>query len=96
MKSDVDKAEWFESMSGFGLVVPNDPLGFQHRALVSRDGADWRVAAWQIHIRTPRSGDTRRGMWVEIGVYPTLRGAQIKARQMARLFDGMSRGEKNE
>ncbi len=92
--SDVDKAKWHELQlleeSGYGLKIYNDPLNFYYRARVIRSGPDWCVTAWQIYTRDVLLTNPR-GQWVEIGTYPSLQGAKIRARRMAKLFEATSR-----
>lgn len=93
--SDVDKARWHELTAlkegtGYGLKIYNDPLNFFFRARVIRNGDEWDVTAWQIYTRDVMSTNPR-GQWVEIGTYPSLQGAKIRARRMAKLFEATSR-----
>ncbi len=88
--SDVDKAKWHELNFGYGLKINDDPLNFYFRARVLRSGPDWCVTVWQIYTRDPIAKNPR-GQWVEIGTYPSLQGAKIRARRMAKLFELTSR-----
>ena len=92
--NDVDKAKWHELQlleeSGYGLKIYNDPLNFYYRARVLRNGHEWDVTAWQIYTRGTEVKNPR-GQWVEIGTYPSLQGAKIRARRMAKLFEATSR-----
>ncbi len=93
--NDVDKARWQEINSvldkpGYGLKIDADPLNFFHRARVIRIGVEWGVMVWQIYTRDTEAQNPR-GQWVEIGTYPSLQGAKIRARRMAKLFEATSR-----
>ncbi len=93
--SDVDKARWhelnlMEDGIGYGLKINDDPLNFYFRARVLPSGPDWCVTVWQIYTRDPIAKNPR-GQWVEIGTYPSLQGAKIRARRMAKLFELTSR-----
>lgn len=93
--SDVDKARWKElnlmkDGFGYGLKISDDPLNFYFRARVLRNGDEWDVTVWQIFTRDVAANNPR-GQWVEIGTYPSLHGAKIRARGMAKLFDVASR-----
>ena len=92
--NDVDKARWHEMTApdffGYGLKIYDDPLNFYFRARVIRNGYEWDVTAWQIYTRDVLSTNPR-GAWVEIGTYPSLQGAKIRARRMAKLFEVASR-----
>ena len=93
--NDVDKARWHElnlmkDGFGYGLKIYNDPLNFFYRARVLRSGPDWCVTVWQIYTRDIEALNPR-GDWVELGTYPSLQGAKIRARHMAKLFDVASR-----
>ncbi len=93
--NDVDKAKWQElnlmkDGFGYGLKISDDPLNFFHRARVLPNGYEWDVTVWQIFTRDV-SANNPRGQWVEIGTYPSLQGAKIRARRMAKLFELTSR-----
>lgn len=93
--NDVDKAKWQEIAtvgegSGYGLKVPDDPLNFFYRARVLPNGYEWDVMVWQIFTRDVERKNPR-GTWIELGTYPSLQGAKIRARRIAKLFDVASR-----
>ena len=94
--NDVDKARWQEMHNvletSYGLKIDDDPLNFFYRARVVPNGYEWDVTVWQIYTRDVGvDAPNPRGQWVEIGTYPSLQGAKIRARRMAKLFEAASK-----